>query len=53
MLKIKGDDLIVTKNIEEIAGYGLMTEIDGKRVLVGNTRLLSKYSIEFPKAVFQ
>ena len=26
--------------------------IDGKRVLVGNTRLLSKYSIEFPKAVF-
>lgn len=48
----KGIDLIVTKNIEEIAGYGLMTEIDGKRVLVGNTRLLSKYSIEFPKAVF-
>ena len=47
----KGIDLIVTKNIEEIAGYGLMTEIDGKRVLVGNTRLLSKYSIEFPKAV--
>ena len=41
----KGIDLIVTKNIEEIAGYGLMTEIDGKRVLVGNT-------IEFPKAVF-
>ena len=28
-----------------------MTEIDGKRVLVGNARLLSKYSIEFPKAV--
>lgn len=26
----KGIDLIVTKNIEEIAGYGLMTEIDGK-----------------------
>ena len=48
----KGIDLIVTKNIEEIAGYGLMTEIDGKRVLVGNARLLSKYSIEFPKAVF-
>lgn len=47
----KGIDLIVTKNIEEIAGYGLMTEIDGKRVLVGNARLLSKYSIEFPKAV--
>ena len=44
----KGIDLIVTKNIEEIAGYGLMTEIDGKRVLVGNARLLSKYSIEFP-----
>ena len=40
--------LTAAKNIEEVAGYGLMTEVDGENVLVGNARLLSKYSIEFP-----
>ncbi len=40
--------LTAAENIEEIAGYGLMTEVDGEKVLVGNARLLSKYSIEFP-----
>lgn len=40
--------LTTAENIEEVAGYGLMTEVDGEKVLVGNARLLSKYSIEFP-----
>lgn len=40
--------LTAAENIEEVAGYGLMTEVDGEKVLVGNARLLSKYSIEFP-----
>ena len=40
--------LTAAKNIEEVAGYGLMTEVDRENVLVGNARLLSKYSIEFP-----
>ena len=40
--------LTAAENIEEVAGYGLMTEVDGENVLVGNARLLSKYSIEFP-----
>ena len=32
----------------ELAGYGLKAFIDGKEVLVGNTRLLDKYGISFP-----
>lgn len=43
--------LTAAENIEEVAGYGLMTEVDGEKVLVGNARLLSKYSIEFPEYI--
>ena len=32
----------------ELAGYGLKAFIDGKEVLVGNTRLRDKYGISFP-----
>lgn len=42
-------ELIPTEEVTEIAGHGLETVMDGKRVLAGNTRLLSKYQIEYPK----
>lgn len=42
-------ELIPTDEVTEIAGHGLETVMDGKRVLAGNTRLLSKYQIEYPK----
>lgn len=32
----------------ELAGYGLKAEIDGKQILVGNTRLLDSEGISFP-----
>lgn len=33
---------------EEIAGHGLRTILNGVEVLVGNTRLLTRYGISFP-----
>ena len=35
-------ELIATTDVTEIAGHGLQATMDGTRVLVGNTRLLTK-----------
>ena len=40
---------VPTAEVTEIAGHGLETKIDGQRILVGNTRLLSKYNVEYPQ----
>ena len=34
-------------NIEEISGYGITAEIDGKKVAVGNTKLMEKLNINY------
>lgn len=39
------------KDLEEIAGYGLKGNINGKTVFVGNIRLLQKYSIAFDQQI--
>jgi Cd2+/Zn2+-exporting ATPase len=39
------------KDLEEIAGYGLKGNINGKTVVVGNIRLLQKYSIAFDQQI--
>lgn len=39
--------LLEVSDTEEIPGYGLKGIIDGKVVLVGNARLLDKFSIEY------
>lgn len=41
-------ELIATTNVTEIAGHGLQATMDGTRVLVGSTRLLTKFGIEYP-----
>lgn len=41
--------LVSTAEVTEIAGYGLSSHIDGARVLVGNTRLLTKFGVKFPE----
>lgn len=46
--KQKDIELIATTNVTEIAGHGLQATMDGTRVLVGNTRLLTKFGIEYP-----
>lgn len=37
--------------ITELAGYGLKTVMNGKKVYVGNARLLSKHNIPFPAEI--
>lgn len=34
-------------NVEEIAGHGIMAEVDGKRVGVGNSRLMERQSVNW------
>lgn len=37
----------LVSNVEEIPGQGLRGEVDGKQLLVGNSRLLSKFNIAY------
>ncbi len=37
--------------VQEIAGHGLCAQLDGHEVLAGNTRLLRRFSVSYPKAV--
>lgn len=43
----KGDSFKAT-DVEEIAGHGLKGSIEGKEILAGNSKLLSKYNISYP-----
>lgn len=38
---------ITLSKVEEIAGYGLKAEVNSKAILVGNFKLLDKYSIKY------
>ena len=37
--------------VEEIAGHGLKGNVDGKVVLAGNSKLLKKFGVEYPKDI--
>lgn len=43
-----GITALPTTDVIEIAGCGLQTTLDGERILVGNTRLLSEAGISYP-----
>ena len=43
----KVDTTIQLKNVEEIAGHGLKANINSKELLVGNFKLLDKFSIAY------
>lgn len=45
----RGIKLLPTTEVTEIAGHGLQTSINGIRILVGNTRLLTKFQVAFPE----
>ena len=50
----KIDNTIELKNVEEISGHGLKAEVDGKELLVGNFKLMDKFSIAYdidPKSI--
>ncbi|WBL45163.1 heavy metal translocating P-type ATPase [Algoriphagus halophytocola] len=39
------DSSIVLENVEEISGHGLRAQVEGKELLVGNFKLMDRYSI--------
>lgn len=41
-------ELMSTSDTREFAGFGLEATVDGNTVLVGNSRLLSKFNIAYP-----
>ncbi|HRI62298.1 MAG TPA: heavy metal translocating P-type ATPase [Saprospiraceae bacterium] len=41
----------VVSDVQEIAGHGLVGQVDGRQVMVGNTGLLKKSSITYPFAL--
>jgi len=43
----KIDASIVLQNVEEISGHGLKANINGKELLVGNFKLMDKFSISY------
>lgn len=50
----KIDSTFELKNVEEISGHGLKAEVDGKELLVGNFKLMDKFSIAYdidPKSI--
>ena len=44
---------VPVENVEEIAGHGLRGRVDGRDVLAGNTKLLTKFSVAYPAEVDQ
>ena len=50
----KIDNTIELKNVEEISGHGLKANVNGKELLVGNFKLMDKFSISYdidPKSI--
>ena len=50
----KIDSTIVLKDVEEISGHGLKANVNGKELLVGNFKLMDKFSIVYdidPKSI--
>lgn len=43
----KVDSNITLENVEEISGYGLKATVNGKELLVGNFKLMDKFSIQY------
>jgi Zn2+/Cd2+-exporting ATPase len=45
---IKNSDV---SSVEEIGGHGLKGNVNGREILVGNTKLLKKFAIDYPSAI--
>jgi len=43
----KIDNTIILKDVEEISGHGIRATIEGKEILVGNFKLMDKFSIKY------
>ena len=47
----EGVALLASEGAAEIAGHGIRAEFDGKQLLVGNTRLMARFGVEYPSEV--
>ncbi|WP_457269541.1 heavy metal translocating P-type ATPase [Pedobacter sp. UYEF25] len=47
----KSKQQVEIKEVHELAGYGLQAEINGKRILAGNLKLLKKFGIRFDESL--
>ena len=47
----EGVALLASEGGAEIAGHGIRAEFDGKQLLVGNTRLMARFGVEYPSEV--
>ena len=47
----QGDAVGDATKVEEISAHGMRGTVDGKEVLVGNTRLLQKFNVPYPAEV--
>ena len=43
----KVDSKIILDNVEELSGHGLTANVNGKQLLVGNFKLMDKFSIQY------
>ncbi|MBD2717206.1 cadmium-translocating P-type ATPase [Microvirga sp. STR05] len=44
---------VPVENVEEISGHGLRGRVEGRDVLAGNTKLLTKFNVAYPAEVDQ
>ena len=44
---------VSVENVEEISGHGMRGRVEGRDVLAGNTKLLTKFSVAYPAEVDQ
>lgn len=51
--KEKGVDLVQPENFNAIPGYGIEADIEGKHVLLGNTKLMKKHNINLSHLMAQ
>ncbi|MFT4565063.1 MAG: Cd2+/Zn2+-exporting ATPase [Saprospiraceae bacterium] len=47
-----GNSNFVAKDVQEVAGKGMMGEVDGSKLLVGNAKLLRSNNIEIPSEIY-
>ncbi len=46
-----GEVLLKADNVEEISGHGMKGIVVGKEILAGNTKLLSRFQVDYPAAL--
>ncbi len=51
VVEYTGDNALKAAGVEEISGHGLKGTVNGKTVLAGNAKLLTKFSISYPREI--